>query len=114
MEDEPYFAFNLYPPVPPGQSRIAGYRDVLANWRLDFDGFRRYGLCYLLRLHPEMIGTTGRIGLLDELLGHLRGHPDVWFATGREVADWWSTTQPPNAPGHPVEIFARLSGGRPS
>jgi peptidoglycan/xylan/chitin deacetylase (PgdA/CDA1 family) len=114
LEDEPYFAFNLYPPVPPGQSRIAGYRDVLANWRLDFDGFRRYGLCYLLRLHPEMIGTAGRIGLLDELLEQLRGHPDVWFATGREVADWWATTQPPNAPGHPAEIFARLSAGRPS
>ena len=114
LEDEPYFAFNLYPPVPPGQSRIAAYRDVLANWRQDFAGFQRYGLCYLLRLHPEMIGTTGRIGLLDELLGELRGHPDVWFATGGEVADWWSATQPPNAPGHPAEVFARHLRGRPS
>ena len=114
LEDEPYFAFNLYPPVPPGQSRIAAYRDVLANWLQDFAGFRRYGLCYLLRLHPEMIGTTGRIGLLDELLGELRRHPDVWFATGGEVADWWLATQPPNAPGHPAEVFARHLQGRPS
>ncbi|GGF28775.1 polysaccharide deacetylase [Aliidongia dinghuensis] len=114
LEDEPYFAFNLYPPVPPGQSRIASYRDVLDNWRQDFAGFRRYGLCYLLRLHPEMIGTTGRIALLDELLGELRGQSDNWFTTGREVADWWAGTQPPNAPGHPVEIFARHIAELPS
>ena len=93
--------------MPLGQSRIAGYRDVLGNWLQDFAGFRRYGLCYLMRLHPEMIGTAGRIGLLDELLTELRRHPDVWFATGREVADWWARTQPQNAPGHPAEIFAR-------
>jgi peptidoglycan/xylan/chitin deacetylase (PgdA/CDA1 family) len=114
LEDEPYFAFNLYPPVPPGQSRIAGYRDVLGNWLQDFAGFRRYGLCYLLRLHPEMIGTTGRIELLDALLGELRGHSDAWFATGREVARWWASTQPPNGPGHPVEIFARHVAGQGS
>ena len=114
LEDEPYFAFNLYPPVPPGQSRIAGYRDVLANWRQDFAGFHRYGLCFLLRLHPEMIGTTGRIELLHELLGEMRGHPDVWFATGRDVADWWARTQPPNAPDHPAEIFARTIAERAS
>lgn len=114
LEDEPYFAFNLYPPVPPGQSRIAGYRDVLANWLQDFAGFHRYGLCYLLRLHPEMIGTTGRIDLLRDLLGALRRHPDVWFATGREVADWWASTQPPNAPDHPAEVFARILAERRS
>ena len=114
LEDEPYFAFNLYPPVPPGQSRIAGYRDVLANWRQDFAGFHRYGLCFLMRLHPEMIGTTGRIALLHDLLSEMRGHPDVWFATGREVADWWARTQPPNTPDHPAEIFARAIAARPS
>jgi peptidoglycan/xylan/chitin deacetylase (PgdA/CDA1 family) len=114
LEDEPYFVFNLFPPVPPGQSRIAGYREVLGNWRQDFAGFRRYGLCYLLRLHPEMIGTTGRIGLLDELLGELRADPEVWFATGREVADWWAGTQPVNAPDHPAEVFARQLAARAS
>jgi peptidoglycan/xylan/chitin deacetylase (PgdA/CDA1 family) len=107
LEDEPYFAFNLYPPVPPGQSRIAGYADVLGNWLQDFAGFQRYGLCYVLRLHPEMIGTAGRIDLLHTLLAELRSHPDVWFATGREVAEWWARTQPANGPGHPAEIFAR-------
>ena len=112
LEDEPYFAFNLYPPVPPGQSRIAGYRDVLGNWTQDFAGFHRYGLCFLLRLHPEMIGTTGRVELLHALLTEMRRHPDVWFATGREVADWWARTQPPNAPGHPAGIYARVLAER--
>lgn len=107
LEDEPYFAFNLYPPVPPGQSRISSYREVAANWRQDFAGFRRFGLCFVLRLHPEMIGTAGRIEILRELFGEMRVHKDTWFATGAEVARWWTENNPGNEPGHPVEIFAR-------
>ncbi|MGU7768968.1 polysaccharide deacetylase family protein [Burkholderia sp. MR1-5-21] len=106
LEDEPYFVFNLSPPVPAGQPRIASYRDVLDNWRRDFDGFRRFGLCCVLRLHPEIIGTAGRIDLLRALLAHMRDAGDAWFATGRDIARWWRTQGPANAPGHPVDVFA--------
>ncbi|WP_193102996.1 polysaccharide deacetylase family protein [Burkholderia sp. Z1] len=107
LEDEPYFEFNLSPPVPAGQPRIAAYRDVLDNWRRDVDGFRRFGLCCVLRLHPEIIGTAGRIDLLRALLAHLRDAGDAWFATGRDIARWWRAQAPVNAPGHPVDVFAR-------
>ncbi|MCA3780475.1 MAG: polysaccharide deacetylase [Burkholderia sp.] len=107
LEDEPYFEFNLSPPVPAGQPRIAAYRDVLDNWQRDVDGFRRFGLCCVLRLHPEIIGTAGRIELLRALLAHLRGTGDAWFATGRDIARWWRAQAPVNAPGHPVDVFAR-------
>ncbi|EGD04082.1 polysaccharide deacetylase [Burkholderia pseudomultivorans] len=107
LEDEPYFEFNLSPPVPTGQPRIAAYRDVLDNWRCDVDGFRRFGLCCVMRLHPEIIGTAGRIDLLRELLAHLRDTGDVWFATGREIARWWRARMPVNPPGHPVDVFAQ-------
>ncbi|KVD02463.1 polysaccharide deacetylase [Burkholderia ubonensis] len=107
LEDEPYFEFNLFPPVPSGQPRIASYRDVLDNWRRDVDGFRRFGLCCVVRLHPEIIGTAGRIDLLRALLAHLRDAGDAWFATGRDIAHWWHGQAPVNAPGHPVDVFAR-------
>lgn len=107
LEDEPYFAYNLSPAVPIGQPRIPSYREVLANWKQDFAAFHRFGLCFVLRLHPELIGTAGRIDTLRELLAQMRAHDDVWFATGAEVADWWHQTVDANEPGHPVEIFAR-------
>ncbi|WP_192459043.1 polysaccharide deacetylase family protein [Musicola keenii] len=104
LEDDPYFAFNLSPAVPPGQSRIASYAHTLENMKLDFRGFYRFGGCYVLRLHPEIIGTAGRIGLLDELLDFICSHDNVWLATAGEVAAWWQT-QPTNAPEHPAAIY---------
>ncbi|MGH8778153.1 polysaccharide deacetylase family protein [Paraburkholderia sp.] len=107
LEDEPYFVYNLSPPVPVGQPRIPSYREVLSNWKQDFAAFHRFGLCFVLRLHPEIIGTAGRIDVLRELLADIRSHDDVWFATGAEVADWWRQSVTGNEPGHPVEVFAR-------
>lgn len=106
LEDEPYFSFNLYPPVPVGQPRIASYREVLANWQQDFAGFHRFGLCMPMRLHPEIIGTAGRIDLLREFLGHVLARGDVWVATGREVAAWWRGRHAGNEAGHPADVFA--------
>jgi peptidoglycan/xylan/chitin deacetylase (PgdA/CDA1 family) len=105
LEDEPYFAFNLSPAVPPAQSRIASYSHTLRNMQMDFAGFHRYGLCYLLRLHPEIIGTPGRIGLLRELLEGIQQHPDVWIATAGEVAKWWADTGPSLPEDHPAAIY---------
>jgi len=108
LEDEPYFSFNLFPPVPVGQPRIASYREVLGNWRQDFAGFHRFGLCLPLRLHPEIVGTAGRIDMLREFLSDVLSHADVWPATGREVAAWWRSRHAANEPGHPVDVLAPL------
>ncbi|MGO4751611.1 polysaccharide deacetylase [Streptomyces sp. 2MCAF27] len=110
LEDHPYFFFNLDPAFPAGQSRIASYEQVLGNWTTEFDAYRRFGLCYVLRLQPEVTGTPGRIRLVRELLEHVRRHDDVWLATAGEVADWWADTRPGNDPDHPAEVFARLAG----
>jgi peptidoglycan/xylan/chitin deacetylase (PgdA/CDA1 family) len=108
LEDEPFFAFNLYPPVPPGQPRIAPYRDVLANWQQDLAGFRRLGLLLPLRLHPEILGTAGRIDVLREFLHGALKFDDVWIASGSQLAEWWSQNNHANEPGHPVDLFAPL------
>ncbi|WP_110654180.1 polysaccharide deacetylase family protein [Salinicola halimionae] len=107
LDDDAYLAFNLSPPVPPGQSRIAGYRETLANWQADLDGFHRFGLCAVMRLHPELIGTPGRADLLRELLAGLRDQPARWVATGEGVARWWAANGPDIPPDHPASAFQR-------
>ncbi|MFE2738518.1 polysaccharide deacetylase [Streptomyces sp. NPDC059349] len=112
LEDHQYFFFNLEPPFPTGQSRIASYAHVLGNWTQEFTAYHRFGLCYVLRLHPEVTGTPGRIGLVRELITHIQGHPDVWLATGSQIADRWRARHPANDPGHPADLFARLTVDR--
>lgn len=107
LEDEPYFAFNLSPAVPPAQSRIASYSHTLGNLQMDFAGFHRFGLCYVLRLHPEIIATPGRIGVLRELIEGIQQHDDVWIATGAEVAQWWANSAAPAAEDHPASVYER-------
>lgn len=107
LEDEPYFAFNLAPAVPVSQARIGSSAEVLKNWMHDFNGFHRFGLCYVMRLHPETLGTVGRSGLLLELLTWLKAQPDVWFATAEEVADWWSGNHNTLPHDHPAAVFER-------
>ncbi|MCU1742072.1 MULTISPECIES: polysaccharide deacetylase family protein [Pseudomonas] len=107
LEDEPYFAFNLSPAVPPAQSRIASYSHTLGNLQMDFAGFHRFGLCYVLRLHPEVIATPGRIGVLRELLKGIQQHDDVWIATGAEVAQWWDDNGRAMTADHPAAVYER-------
>jgi peptidoglycan/xylan/chitin deacetylase (PgdA/CDA1 family) len=107
LEDEPYFAFNLSPAVPPAQSRIASYSHTLGNLQMDFAGFYRFGLCYVLRLHPEIIATPGRIGVLRELLQGIQLHQDVWIATAGEVAQWWADSGVAVTEDHPAAVYER-------
>lgn len=107
LEDEPYFAFNLSPAVPPAQSRIASYSHTLGNLQMDFAGFHRFGLCYVLRLHPEIIATPGRIGVLRELLEGIQQHQDVWITTAGEAAQWWADSAVRVTEDHPAAVYER-------
>ncbi|MDZ4230379.1 MAG: polysaccharide deacetylase family protein [Dehalococcoidales bacterium] len=42
-----------------------------------------------IALHPFLIGQPFRIGYLDKALQYIKGYGDVWFATAREIADWY-------------------------
>jgi len=69
---------GLFPHTPP--------RDVLGIWRDEFDRARSEGGLFQLTLHPHVIGHRSRIVVLEELLGHIAGQQDVWFATHAEIA----------------------------
>lgn len=42
-----------------------------------------------LTLHPYVSGRPHRVRHLDQVLGYMRRHQGVWFATGAEMADWY-------------------------
>ena len=106
LEDRPYFQFNFSPAFPKGQSRIPSYEDVLSNWMTEFDAYRRYGLCFVLQLRPEITGTPGRIFLVKRLLDYIRQFDDVWLASGGEVAAWHVQHGRSIEKHHPLNVFA--------
>ncbi len=61
--------------------------------RAQFDRLYREGaesgrvLC--LPLHPFLVGLPHRVEALADALDYIRGHDKVWFATAREIADWY-------------------------
>jgi hypothetical protein len=42
-------------------------------------------------LHPWLSGRPSRVQLLEDLVGAMRRRGGVWFARGREIADYFKT-----------------------
>lgn len=114
LTDLPYFAFNYSPSYPTGQGRVAPYARVLADWKREFDAYRKHGGLYVLTVEPQSIGKPGRISILDELLDHIGRCDDVWVATAGQIAEHWRATVPGNDPGE-SERMRQLTvpGGTP-
>jgi peptidoglycan/xylan/chitin deacetylase (PgdA/CDA1 family) len=107
LDDRIAFFWNFSPPMPPGQSRISSYSEVLGNWIYELEGCQREGLCFVIQLHPEICGTPGRFHLVRDLLYAIRSSSDTMFATCDQVSDWWQSRHPANDPSHPAEVFFR-------
>jgi allantoinase len=50
------------------------------------------GRVMALSLHPFVIGQPHRIDFLDQVLGHLRAHRDVWIASGGQIVEHYMET----------------------
>jgi peptidoglycan/xylan/chitin deacetylase (PgdA/CDA1 family) len=61
---------------------------VFDIFRREFEQAYAEGGLFQLTMHPDIIGHRSRIWILDELLGLIQGHPDVWIATHAEVATY--------------------------
>lgn len=94
VDDYVAMAYNMYPAEPAGQDRISCYRTVEDNFLREFEGHHRFGLCISYMCHPQVIGSPGRIKILDHLLSRIAGRDDVWVATGSEIADWYRDNYP--------------------
>jgi peptidoglycan/xylan/chitin deacetylase (PgdA/CDA1 family) len=89
VDDFPQFGYHDDPADPVSLDRIAAVSGALDNWRREFDGCYRDGACFVLILHPQVIGTPGRAKAFGTLLDYIRGHEGVWMAPLADIADWW-------------------------
>jgi peptidoglycan/xylan/chitin deacetylase (PgdA/CDA1 family) len=58
-------------------------------WREDFDGLYEEGgdVCFVLTMHPQIIGRPHRMRLLERMIRHIEQRDDVWIAQMGEIAD---------------------------
>lgn len=83
-QDDQYFC--MFPVAGTGLENA----DMLArNWRAEFDAQYRRGRFFSMVLHPQHAGFGHRAELLDRFLTHVVSRPDVWVATGSEIATHW-------------------------
>ncbi len=85
LDDAPYFLYG------PGRNAkpIHSADDVMKIWVEEFQGIYKYGGLFNLTMHPQIIGRPGRVQMLERLIDYINSFPDVWWATGSEVADYW-------------------------
>jgi peptidoglycan/xylan/chitin deacetylase (PgdA/CDA1 family) len=85
LDDAPFFQWGLgrdYRPIQPASA-------VLEIWQDEFAGIYRRGGMFMLTMHPQLIGRVSRLDMLRRLIEFMRGFPEVWFATGEQVAQYW-------------------------
>jgi len=87
MDD--FHLFADYPGIPGYHARILSPQTGYEIWSNAFDGYYKFGLCYTTMFHPQIIGKPGNIMLLDRLLSYMLKFPNVWFATAKEIAEYW-------------------------
>ncbi len=58
-------------------------------WREDFDGMYEEGgdICFVLTMHPQIIGRPHRMRMLERMIQHITRHEGVWIAQMGEIAD---------------------------
>jgi peptidoglycan-N-acetylglucosamine deacetylase len=81
-DDAVYFNMNRYQSLRPYTAPSA----VLEIFRREFDAAYAEGGLFQLTMHPHISGHRSRIGVLEELIRHISGHPGIWFATHAEIA----------------------------
>jgi peptidoglycan/xylan/chitin deacetylase (PgdA/CDA1 family) len=83
LDDGPFFAFGLRPPL---YRQIFPPSAVLSVWRDEFRGIHSVGGLTMLILHPQYTGRPSRLALLQELVDEMRDTGGVWFASGADLA----------------------------
>ncbi len=83
-DDWAYFGFSSIPALGNG---ISSPQAVFETWSEEFAGYHHYGGCYVLTMHPFVIGRPSRIRLLDRLIQYMKGYEGVWFATLEQIAE---------------------------
>jgi len=83
-DDAPYALFSIKTPRP-----IFTNSHIKEVFQDEFREIYRWGGLYNLVMHPQVSGRPSRIALLRDMIAFLKSFPNVWFATGTEVAEAW-------------------------
>ncbi len=81
-DDAPYWSMDFARSLIPHSGPLM----VLDIFRREFDMAREEGGLFLLTMHPHITGHRSRIGVLSDLIAHMKAQGDVWFATHEQVA----------------------------
>ncbi len=88
-EMDDFHLFADYPGYAPYYARMLSPQTAYESWTTAFDGYYKFGLCYMTMFHPQIIGKPGYIMLLDRLLSYVKKFPRVWYANAGEIARYW-------------------------
>lgn len=89
LDDAPYALFSIKNPRP-----IFTNDHILKVWTDEFDAIYRWGGVLNLVMHPQVTGRPSRLELLRQFIHYVRKFPNVYFAQGAEVADWFVAHEP--------------------
>ncbi|MCC6790316.1 MAG: polysaccharide deacetylase [Thermomicrobiales bacterium] len=83
--DSAHFLFAYNPVYLMG---LSGPSKVEEIWVEDFNGMHEEGgdVCYVLTMHPQIIGRHHRMQMVERVLDHILEHDGVWFAQMHEIA----------------------------
>ena len=93
LDDAPHALFAIKSPRP-----IFPNSHLREVFQEEFREIYRWGGLYNLVMHPQVSGRPSRVALLREMIAFIRTFPDVWFATGTEVAQAWSAAHETPSP----------------
>jgi len=85
LDDAPFFLMH-----PKWLNRpIASAETTYGIWRDEFLGTYEFGGLFDLTMHPQISGQPSRLLWLRKLIRFMKARKNVWWATGREVAEHW-------------------------
>jgi peptidoglycan-N-acetylglucosamine deacetylase len=56
-------------------------------WWSELEGIVGLGGCYVLTMHPQVIGRPHRLAFLEQFMADVKARGDVWIATCGEIAE---------------------------
>lgn len=82
LDDAPHFWFD----GATWTKKISTTTEFRQIWEEELLGLREWGACAIFTMHPQIIGRPSRLRVLDEFIGWVRGHDDIWIATCADIA----------------------------
>ena len=90
LDDYVHFGISNSP-----HCRLSSPSEVFEIWLNEFKGYFLDRGCFTLTMHPQIIGRSHRMQMLESLLKYMNVSSGVWFATCRDVAEYWKTNVKP-------------------